>query len=97
MQKKILETITLIIPGDFLMFYEVFLSLQLKRCGIVTYKIGIQEASQELVRDLRIRNWRNYEKLGKCLNFIDTYPSGQCSGKNENFVDTIKQFLKNRK
>ena len=56
MQKKILETNTLIIPGDFLMFYEVFLSLQLKRCGIVAYKNGIQAASQELVRDLRIRN-----------------------------------------
>ena len=56
MQKKILETITLIIPRDFLMFYEVFLSLQLKRCGIVTHKNEIQEASQELVRDLRIRN-----------------------------------------
>ena len=78
------------------MFYELFLSLQLKRCGIVTYKNGTKEASQELGRDLRIRNWGNWEISGKCLNFIDRYPSGQCSCQNENFVDTIKQFMKNR-
>ena len=97
MQKKILETIILITPWDLLMYYEIFLSLEVKRCQIVTYKIGIYEVPQGLLNDLRIRNWATYEISGKCVIFKDGYPRAQCSCENENSVDTIKQFLKNGK
>ena len=40
-QKKILETITFIILWDFFMFYQIFLSRQVRRCAIITYKNGI--------------------------------------------------------
>ena len=33
---------------DFLMFYQIFLSTQVKRCAIITYKHGIYELSHEL-------------------------------------------------
>ena len=33
------------------MFYQIFLSLQVKRCAIVTYKHGIHE----LLNDLRLK------------------------------------------
>ena len=97
MQKKILEAIILIIPWHLLMLYEIFLWLEVKRCRVVTYKNGIYEVPQELLNDLRIRNWANHEISGKCEIFKDGYPSSRCSCENENFVDTIKQFLKNGK
>ena len=36
------------------MFYQIFLSPQVKRCAIVTYKHGIYELPQELPNDLRL-------------------------------------------
>ena len=33
---------------DFLMFYQIFLSPQVKRCAIITYKHGIYELPQEI-------------------------------------------------
>ena len=87
----------LIIPWDLLMFYEILLSAEVKRCGIVTYKNGIYEVPQELLNHLRKSNWTNYEISEKCVNFKDGYPSAQCSCQNENFVETIKQFLKKGK
>ena len=46
--------ITFIIFWDFLMFYQIFLSSQVKRCVIITYKHGIYEFSHELPNDLRL-------------------------------------------
>ena len=43
MQKKIFQTIIFIIFWDSLMFYQMFLSPQVKRCAIVTYEYGIYE------------------------------------------------------
>ena len=97
MQKKILKTIIVIIPWDLLMFYEILLSLEVKRCGIVTYKKGIYQVPQELLNDWINSNWGYYETSGKCVNLKDGYPRAQCSCKNENFVDTVKQFLKTGK
>ena len=37
------------------MFYQIFLSPQVKRCAIVTYKHGIYELPHELPNDLRLR------------------------------------------
>ena len=38
---------------DFLMFYQTFLSPQVKRCAIITYKHNIYELPYELPNDLR--------------------------------------------
>ena len=40
---------------DFPMFYQIFLSVQVKRCAIITYKHGIYELPHELPKDLRLR------------------------------------------
>ena len=37
------------------MFYQIFLSLQVKRWAIMTYKHGIYELSHELPNDLKLR------------------------------------------
>ena len=38
-----------------LMFYQIFLSPQMKRWAIITYEHGIYELSHELPNDLRLR------------------------------------------
>ena len=48
-------TIIFIIFWDFLMFYQTWLSPQVKRCTIITYKHGIYEFPRELPNDLRLR------------------------------------------
>ena len=48
-------TIIFIKFGDFLMFYQIFLSPQAKRCAIITYKHGIYGLPHEFPNDLRIR------------------------------------------
>ena len=40
------------------MFYQTFLSLEVKRCAIITYKHGIYELSHELPNDLRLRKYQ---------------------------------------
>ena len=37
------------------MFYQIFLSPQVNRCAIITYKHGIYELPQELPNDLRLK------------------------------------------
>ena len=44
-----------IIFSDFLMFYQIFLSPQVKRCGTITYKHGIYKLPHELSNDLTLR------------------------------------------
>ena len=41
-------TISLKIFWDFLMFYQIFLSLQVKRWAIITYKHGMYELPNDL-------------------------------------------------
>ena len=48
-------TIIFIIFWDFLMFYQIFLSPQVKRWAIITYKHGIYQLPHELPNDLRLR------------------------------------------
>ena len=43
MQKKILQTVIFIIFWDFLMFYQIFFSPQVRWCATITYKHGIYE------------------------------------------------------
>ena len=50
-----LSAIIFIIFWDSLMFHQIFLSPQVKRCAIITYKRGIYELRHELLNDLRLR------------------------------------------
>ena len=54
-KKKFLQTIIFIIFRDSLMFYQIFLSPQVKRCAIITYKHGIHELPDEFPNDLGVR------------------------------------------
>ena len=48
MQKKIFQAII------FMMFYQIFLSPQVKQCAIITYKHGVYELPHESPNDLRL-------------------------------------------
>ena len=48
-------TIIFIIFRDFLMFYQIFLSPQVKQWVIITYNHGIYELSHNLANELRLR------------------------------------------
>ena len=47
-----IATIIFMIFWDFLMFYQIFLSPQVKRCAIIAYENGIHELSHGLPNDL---------------------------------------------
>ena len=81
---------------NIMMFRLVFLSPQVKQCGINTYKHGIYKLPQELPNDLRLRILGNQEISSKCLKFIEWKPSAQSYCKNEHFVNTSQKPLKNR-
>ena len=49
-------TIIFIRFWDFFMFYQVFLSPQVRRCAIISYKHGIYELPHELPKDSRLRS-----------------------------------------
>ena len=53
------------------MFYQLFLSPQVKRCAIITYEHGIYELPQELPNDGRLRILGNWEISRNCLNPIE--------------------------
>ena len=52
------------------MFYQIFLSLQVKRCTIIIYKHGTYELPHELPNDLRLRKLGNIKKVPKSLKII---------------------------
>ena len=53
------------------MFYQIFLSPQVKQWAVITYKHGIYELPHEMLDDLRLRILRNKEISGKCLDPIE--------------------------
>ena len=59
-----------IILWDFLMFYQIFLSPQVKRSSIISNKQGVYELSHELPNDLRLRILGKKEKSGKSQNLV---------------------------
>ena len=63
-----IATIVFIIFSDFLTFHQIFLSPQVKRCLIITYKHDIYELPHDLPSNLRLRILGNYEIWRKCLN-----------------------------
>ena len=54
------------------MFYQIFLSPQVKQCAIITFKHVINDLHRhELPKYLRIRIRVNEETSGKCLNPVE--------------------------
>ena len=53
------------------MFYQIFLSPQVKQSRIISNKHGINKLHHKLVNDLRLRILENYEISGKSQNFIE--------------------------
>ena len=64
------STIMELILWDFLMFYQIFLSPQVKWSAIISNKQGVYELPQELLNHLRIRILQNKEKSGKSQNLL---------------------------
>ena len=56
------------------MIYQIFLSRQVKRCAIITYKDGIYELSHELPNDLSLRKLGNLRKASKTHRTIAQRP-----------------------
>ena len=59
------------------MFYQIFLSPQVKRWAIITYKHGIYELPHELPNDLRLKDLRklgNIRKVSKSHRMIAQRP-----------------------
>ena len=79
------------------MFYQIFLSAQVKRGPIITYKHGIYKLHHELPNEVRRRTLGNQEISGKCLNLIESKPRAQPSCQNKHFVNTSKKLFKNSK
>ena len=72
------------------MFYQIFLSPQVKRWAIITYKHGIYDAIHSLYDPRKLRNISRVCKLHRLK------PSAHSSCQNGSFVNTSKRFLKNR-
>ena len=49
------------------MFYQIFLSLPVKRCAIFTYRHGMYELPHELPNDLRLRKLGNIWKVSNSI------------------------------
>ena len=52
------------------MFYQIFLSPQVRRWAIITYKHGKYELPLELPNDLRLRKLGNTRKVSKLHRMI---------------------------
>ena len=73
------------------MFYQIFLSAQVKRWAIITYKHCIYELPHELPNDLRLlrkdlRKLGNIRKVSKV--HIECQPSAQTPSQNNNSAST---------
>ena len=53
------------------MFYQIFLSPQVKQSAIVSNKQGVYELPHELPNDLRLRLIRNKKKSGKSRKSLE--------------------------
>ena len=60
-----------IILWDFLIFYQIFLSLQVKQSAIISIKQGVYELPHELPNDLRLRISENKENSGESPNLLE--------------------------
>ena len=81
------------------MFYQIFLSPQVKRFAIIIYKDGLYELLHELPNNLAFRKLRstipgNQQTLRKSPNPVERQPRAHCPRQNENQQDTSKKSLK---
>ena len=60
-----------IILWEFLMFYQIFVSPQVKQNAIISNKQGVYQLPHELPHELRLRILRNDEKSGKFQNLLE--------------------------
>ena len=74
------------------MFYQIFLSPQVKRWAIINYKHDIYELPHKLPNYLRLRKLGNIRKVSKLQRMIAQCPS-PC--QNKKFVSTSKNDPKN--
>ena len=79
------STTAVIIIWQFLMFYQILLSPQVKQSKITSNKYGIWELPHELPNDLRLRKYLENLKFHRIIVF-----------QNKNFVNTSKKLVKNR-
>ena len=56
---------------DFLMFYQIFLSLQVRQSTVISNKQGVYELPHELPNNVRLRIFINKEKSGKSGNKLE--------------------------
>ena len=77
------------------MFYQIFLSQQVKRIVIISNKHGIHELPHELSNNLRLSILQNQEILRRSQIFIELEPSAQPSSQNKNFVNISEKLFKN--
>ena len=77
------------------MFYQIFLSPQLKLCAINTNKHGTYHLRHELVNELRHRILRKKDILGKCLSFIKREPSAKSPCQIKHTSDTSEKVPNN--
>ena len=59
-------------------------------------KTCIYELPHELPNDWRLRILRNQDISGKSQTFIELLPNAYSLSRNENFVSTSKNLLKNK-
>ena len=78
------------------MFYQIFLSPQVKRWAIFTYKHGIYELPHELPNDLRLRILRKLGNISKVSKFHRIIVYAQSCCQNKSFVNTSGKLFKNR-
>ena len=79
------STTAVIIIWQFLMFYQILLSLQVKQSKITSNKYGIWDLPHELPNDFRLRKYLENLKFHRIIVF-----------QNKNFVNTSKKLVKNR-
>ena len=79
---------------DFLIFYQIFFSPQVKRSMIVSNKHSICKLPHELPNNFRVRILPNWESSGKSQNFIELQPSAQSPHQTQPSPDTSSKMLK---
>ena len=70
-QNKILQTMSFTIFQDFSMFYQIFLSSQVKQWVIIIQKHRIYELPHEMRNNLRLRVLGNKQTSENCLKCIE--------------------------
>ena len=95
-KKKKLQTTNFIIFWDLLMFYQVFLSPQVKRWAIIAHKHDIYEFLNKLPNNLRLSILENKEISAKRLNCIEWVPSVRSLCQKQSFVNTSRKPLKQK-